>query len=494
MLSIPELWPEEGLEAIHVASLRLLERAGVRVDSQEARQLLLMAGCTSGANDRLLMPESTVEVALSACPPSYTIAARNPGADLPIDGEPGPTFVHNLGGARNIIDPLTGQGRRATLRDQIKSARVMHHLKNQHMLTPLVQPGDVPDSLEALYSYLALATETDKCIGGPGISFPYQARYLREMAIALAGADGSDGRYSLELPFSPVSPLVLGKHVGEALIESARKGDVAVKILPCPALGTTAPAALSAAVAQQNAEVLAGVVLLENAAPGTPVCYGPRLSTVDPRTGRVVSGTPETGVASIAAVLLARRYGLACDCYGPTSDSKVIDAQYGWEHAFNAYLGLLARPRFLSGVGEIQAGVATTLEGLVLDDEILNDAFYALTQRPFGAEALDIDAMVDGVLSGSGFLGTKHTRRYLRSDLCVPLISFRGGIGEWTASGRGSVVDTARERLDEFLAQEPIGLPDDIGEELCRLIDEAAREVGLSEWPDPRGVLESTVV
>jgi len=45
------------------------------------------------------------------------------------------------------------------------------------------------------------------------------------------------------------------------------------------------------------AEVLAGVVLTQLAAPGTPVHYGPRLSAVDPRSGVVVSGTPETGVA-----------------------------------------------------------------------------------------------------------------------------------------------------------------------------------------------------
>jgi len=48
---------------------------------------------------------------------------------------------------------------------------------------------------------------------------------------------------------------------------------------------------------------------------------------------------------------------------------------------------------------------------------------------------------------------------------------------------------TSPRRL-ELLAREPVGLPDDVGEELCRLIDAAAREVGLSEWPDPRRVLE----
>ena len=131
-----------------------------------------------------------------------------------------------------------------------------------------------------------------------------------------------------------------------------------VEILPCPAAATTAPAAISAAVAQQNAEVLAGVVVVQAVAPGTPVYYGPRLLAVDPRTGVVASGTPETGVASVAAMLLARRYGMACDCYGPTSDSKVVDAQFGYEHAINALLGLLARPRLLSGIGDMQAGAS----------------------------------------------------------------------------------------------------------------------------------------
>ena len=132
-------------------------------------------------------------------------------------------------------------------------------------------------------------------------------------------------------------------------------------------------------------------------------------------------------MASVAAVLLARRYGLACDCYGPCSDSKVVDAQFGYERSVNALLGLAARPRLLSGVGEIQAGVGSCLEVLMIDDEVLNNAFYALAERPWDADALDVDAIVDGVLSGHGFLGTKHTRRYIRSEFVAPLLSYRGG-------------------------------------------------------------------
>jgi trimethylamine--corrinoid protein Co-methyltransferase len=248
---------------------------------------------------------------------------------------------------------------------------------------------------------------------------------------------------------------------------------------------------MSAAVATQNAEVLAGIVLVQAVVPGTPVYYGPRLSSINPRTGMVTSGPPETGVASIAATLLARRYGLACDCYGPTSDSPVVDAQFGYEHMVNALLGLAARPRFLSGPGEGQGGIGGSFEALVIDDEVLNYALYALTPRPWDAAALDVDAIVEGVESGFGFLGTAHTRRYLRSDFVRPLLSYRGGIGEWVASGRTGLVDLATERAAAYVAREPVGLPDDVLAELCGLIDEAARSIGLDTWPDPLRLLEA---
>ena len=485
-----DLWPEEAIEAIHEASLAVLERVGVQADSPVAREILLGAGCVEGGAGRLRMPRAVVMDAVAACPARFTLVARDASRSIPVDADPGPTFVHNMGGAGDIVDPKTGASRRATMADQVRLTRVMHHMANLHSATSLVQPDDVPHLLEPLYSYLVLAHETDKPVGGPGISFPFQAAFLRRMAIAVTGADGSAGRYPVDLAFSPVSPLQLGAEVSEALLTTVRSGQVAVEILPCPAAGTTAPGSMAAAVATQNAEVLAGLVLTQAAAPATPLYYGPRLSSINPRTGMVTSGPPETGVASIAATLLARRYGLACDCYGPTSDSVVVDAQFGYEHMANALLGLAARPRFLSGPGENQSGVGGSVEALVIDDEVLNYAFYALAPRPWDGDALSVDAIVEGLESDFGFLATAHTRKYLRSDFVRPLLSYRGGMGEWAASGRASVVDLASERAAAMIAQPSVGLPDEVLEALCSLIDEAARSIGLAEWPDPRGMLE----
>jgi trimethylamine--corrinoid protein Co-methyltransferase len=482
------LWPEEAIEAMHLAGLALLERAGVRVESPAARELLLAAGC-GASGDRVTIPRAVVDEALARCRREYVLAARDPERSLAMDPDPAQTYVHNMGGARDVSDPRTGSGRRATLRDQVLATRVMHNIQHQQQVTSLWQPEDVPDLLEPLYSYLILAFETDKAIGGPGISHPFQARYLQEMAVAVTGADGSDGTYPVDLAFSPVSPLILGGDVSDALVEQVRRGGVAVEILPCPAAATTAPGSLSGAIAQQHAEVLAGVVLTQVAAPGTPVYYGPRLSAVDPRSGVVVSGTPETGVASAAAVLLARRCGLACDCYGPCSDSKVVDTQFGYERAVNALLGLAERPRLLSGIGEIQAGVASCLEVIVIDDEVLNNVRYALAPRPWDDDALDVEAMVDGVLSGRGFLGAKHTRRYIRSEFVSPLLSYRGGLGEWLSSGRSGLIDLASDRVAELVDREPTGLPDGILDELIGLLDRCAAELGIADHPDPRRVL-----
>jgi trimethylamine:corrinoid methyltransferase-like protein len=158
----------------------------------------------------------------------------------------------------------------------------------------------------------------------------------------------------------------------------------------------------------------------------------------------------------------------------------------------NALLGLAGRPRFLSGMGENQGGVGGSLEALVIDDEVLNYAFQALSSRPYDDDALDVEAMVEGTLSGDGYLATQHTRRYLRSDFLRPLLSYRGGLADWIASGRTGLVDLATDRAAELVARAPIGLPDEIREELCRVIDATAVRVGLADWPDPRRILEES--
>ncbi len=202
--------------------------------------------------------------------------------------------------------------------------------------------------------------------------------------------------------------------------------------------------------------------------------FGARLSGIDPRSGRFTTGTPEMGLTAVAAVLLARSYGLAADCFGPTSCARVIDAQFGWQHAVNAFLGLVAAPRFLSGAADMHSAEGTNPESAVLDDEILGDLRYAYGPRAFDAEALDVDVIVDGALRG-GYLGTKHTRRFLRAELRRPGVAFVGERREWAETGYASVVDAASARAAELVAKGPLGLARRRGGRLHR--DDRCRRV-----------------
>ena len=485
---ICELWSDEALDAIEGAAFELLLRAGVKVTSATVRELMLGVGCTPGDDDRVRVPAEAVREALAACPRQFTQAARDPIKDLAVDPYPGVVYVHNTGETAVLLDPWTGQSRPSTFTDQVGAARVMHQLGNLHSINPPLSPQDVPGPLVPLFSYLALVSESDKHIGGPGVSLSIQVEYLLKMASVVLGDAEARGSHRLSLYLSPVSPMQLGGEVSEGLVVAARAGAVC-QILPAPTAGTTAPAPLAAALAQQHAEVLAGVIVAQAVNPGTPCIYGPRLQASDPRTGTAAWGLPVLGLSAAGGTLLARRVGLAADSYGLATDAKVVDAQNGYERAINGLLGAMARPRYLSGVGSLDSVAAISLEQIEIDDDILGYLLYAIEERPWDAEALDVDAIVEGSLKGN-FLGIRQTRKYLRREACPTSISYHGGLQEWLTTGRTSVLEPARERLQNHLAAEPIGLPADVEAQLCDLIDEAGREIGLGEWPDPRRLLD----
>jgi len=485
-----DLWPPEAIEAIRAASLELLARIGVEVDSPRAAQLLEAAGCTPGPQGRVLMPAAVVAAALAACPAEFTLLARDPARDISMSAAPGRVYVRNMGEAPDMADPRTGEARRATFRDQVLATRVMHHCRYPDSINSLVTLSDVPGELHPLYSYFAIACETDKRVGGPGLDFPWQARYLAEMAAAVVDArrrERPQQAHAIDMGFSPVSPLRLSPGVCDGLIEAARLG-IAVQILTNPVAGTTAPASLAGALAQQDAEILAGVVLVQSVAPGSPCSYGARLSVADPRSGRLLCGAGRWALASVGATLLARRHGLACDCYGPDTSAKLLDTQAGYQQTVPTVVGALARPRFMYGIGA-WGDTTTCLELLVIGDAVYRLVLDALEPPEWGADALDVDAMIEGITGALGYLGTRHTRRWLRRITPSEDLSSRGGFADWVAGGRKDAVDLAQERVAELAAREPVGLPDDVEDELCRLIDEAAAQLGLSGHPDPRRLL-----
>jgi trimethylamine--corrinoid protein Co-methyltransferase len=90
---------------------------------------------------------------------------------------------------------------------------------------------------------------------------------------------------------------------GDGLVAMAAHGQPVV-ITPFTLMGAMAPVTLAAALAQQNAEVLFGLVLAQAVRAGSPVMYGAFTSNVDMRSGAPAFGTPENAKANVARASL----------------------------------------------------------------------------------------------------------------------------------------------------------------------------------------------
>ena len=100
---------EDQLERMHFASLEILERTGVRLHLPEAVELLRKAGAEVTGGNRVRIPASLVEWALSVAPKRVVLANRNGDRVMPL--ERNNVFYGPGSDCPNIIDFRTGERR-----------------------------------------------------------------------------------------------------------------------------------------------------------------------------------------------------------------------------------------------------------------------------------------------------------------------------------------------------------------------------------------------
>ena len=460
---------KDEVEAIHQASLRVLWEVGVTLTFPPAIELMMDTGAIVTGN-RVFFPPDLVEACLGKCPRVVSLHGRSGSVKTLGDGS---LNFHNLGGARDIFDYSTGMHRYANLQDVRDATRLLDALPYCNTITPFFTPQDVPGELMSLAMYRHAIPYTTKPLQGPGIQFAPEARYAVRMAEVL----GDPTRF-LTLSVSPVSPLTIPDHEAEAIMEIARLG-IAFGALPCPTMGTTAPFSIAGAVSQQNAEVLAAIVLVQLVNPGLPVFYCGRLAMMEPRTGISVWGGLELGLASAGTVQIGHRYGLPVNVYGFSTNSHTLDIQSGFERALNAIIPGLAGADELSGIGEMEAGVSGSFAQMVIDNEFAANIQRARRGFSTSEDALAVD-VIARVMDGSrNFLGQKHTTRYLKEgEILLTKLAERGTWESWEDGGRKGMAEFAQEEANKILKEHQVpGLDLTQEKELDNLMESARREL-----------------
>lgn len=465
---------DDQVDAIHEASLRILEKTGVRFDSEDARKRLVKAGASEHPTRKnvLTFDRGMVEDAIKKIPRYGRYYARNPKNDLVFDGEH--MYAHSLGGNPNILDLETGEYRMATLADVEKTTRVMDALPNCHSISTLVVATDVPPELLVIKTQEAMMKNSDKSMSSYAVNVETVDILAKMWACVVGGMEELRKRPLLDVYGSPSSPLTYDAHAADVMLRGAEYG-APVDIVPCPICGGTAPLTLAGGLAQQNAEVLAGVMLVQTVSTKLPMQYSARLSMMDLRNGFNVWGNPEMALASSAAVQLAHRYGMIADVYGVTSDVHGWGMQMGLERMITALVPALAGADHLSGMGGAWDNAAS-YESLVIDNEIYEDVFRVVRGVDVDEERLALD-VIDKVGHMGNFLAQPHTMKYFRMGEVRHSNLYDKRTGEKVRKeGLRQLQLDAREAVKRILKEhQPNPLDRDVERELEKVVKEASK-------------------
>lgn len=468
---------EEEIRNLHDATLTILRDPGVRIHHPGVLDLLAEHGApVDRASQVARFPEGLVMESVRSAGKQYVLHGRDPQrvarfgfGDLNQISSPG---------QYGWIDSETGEHRSATLQDARDAIRLGDALGNITIVGSMGQPQEISEK----FREVVLTAELVKGSTKPTRTWVHNgrtARYVLEIYRALAGGEAALRRHPMTETFlEPISPLQLPGDGLEAVIEYVRAGQP-VSIGPMAMTSGSAPATLAGTLAQENAEILAGLVVTQVLGPGTPVLYGGIPHIMDPRTSICSFGSPEQGLMAVAMVQMGRFYGLPVYVNAGLTDAKTLDAQAGTEKSASLMLGALAGAEQFGHAGICGTDHGASLEWLVADDELMSYVKRIVRGFAVGPDQLATD-VVRAVGPGGNYLAEEHTVAHYRQELWLPgPVWTRQGWPSWVEAGRQSFNDRARQRARELLAKHVVPpLDPALAQEVDRIVACAQRELG----------------
>ncbi len=436
------------VERIHAAALAILGDTGVDFASDAALGCFRAAGLQV-AGRRVRLDAADVAAALATAPGEYVLHGRHPGHDVTIGGR---HFAVMPGGSPAFIRTLAGERRAGRLEDLRTLTRLADHTPQINVLArKAIEAQDVPVPVRHLECWRLLLTEGAKPVQSGFTGGAAEAEDALEMlAIVHGGRERMRERPVAQCSVNVNSPLLYDQAMVESLMAFARAGQP-VLITPFVMAGVSGPVTLAGALAQQHAEILAGVVLAQLVRPGAPVLYGAATSNVDMRSGAPATGSPEGALCIVASAQLARRVGLPVRAGGALTDAPVPDAQSQYERMFTLVTSALAGVNYvMHGAGILESYLTTSVEQFVIDLEMLDMVGRLLEGLPVDDPSLALD-VIHRVGPGGMFLDAPHTLERYRDIFFTPHLSRREGFEQWRAAGSRDIIERARERAAALL-------------------------------------------
>ncbi len=471
-----DILSEDEVEAVHEQAMTILEEIGVDFLHEDALRHFREAGLRI-EDQRVHFDRDFIAEQVAKAPHSFEIQARNPANTVTI----GPGYIVNapVYGPPFITDLDRGR-RGATIEDFNNFDKMAQATPQIHCAGgTIVEPEDLPQPtrhLEMLYSHIRW---TDMPYMGSVISSENARDTIDMSAIVFGGRDRIEATPACLSLINVNSPLRYDDRMLGALLEytAARQP---VIVTPFLMAGAMSPMGMAGTIAQQTAEALAGISLVQLIRPGTPTIYGSFLTNTDMQSGSPSFGTPESAMGVLASAQMARHYRVPFRGGGALTSAKTADAQAAYESMMTMWPTVMGGVNFvLHAAGWLESGLLASYEKFVVDVEALRMFEWILHHGiPFDEEGQAMDAIRE-VGPGGHFLGTEHTLRNYRTGFYRPLISSTENFDRWQRNGSRTADVVANEKWKKMLEDyaDP-GIDPALDEELREFI--AKRKAAIS--------------
>lgn len=466
------------IDRIHEASLAVLADVGVHVPHEAMLSLFADMGAeVDRAAQRVKIPADLIMRCLTQCGKRFTIYGRDPArkAEFGMDRR----NYNSTAGEALWVDDTFSERRYATLEDVRSAAILGDALPRINIVGAMADPQEVPPECRCVYVAAELLKYTTK-----PITFWFNdrasARFILDLFAIVAGSE----RNAIEKPFAypllePISPLRFPRHGIDLLFETCRYG-LPVPIGPMAQTGATAPGTLAGTLVQENAEILAGLCVVQLIKPGTPVCYGGIPHILDMRTTQMVFCGPEQALMAVAMTQMGKRYDLPVYINVGLTDSKMADAQAGIEVGMTLLSGALAGADIFGHLGICGVDLGASPVMLLMQHEVIGFLERIMDGIAFDSTKMALE-VIRRVGPGGNYLAEAHTAEHFREELWFPELLDRHYWETWRAMEHKDMLSRCREMKDRLLREHtPEPMADDVQRDVDALLRDARRHLAES--------------
>lgn len=454
--------------------MTILEEVGCVFEYEPALKVFRDAGFKV-EGDKVFFKREDVKALIAKCPSEFKLNARNPEktvncnhTDLILTPAYGAPFIYGL----------NGDVRNSTMEDYDNIVKLTHMSKNiNHTGGNVCEPNDVPAELRPMKQLYSHIKYSDKAFNGSAYGVVGATDSVEMAAMIHGGKENLKKNPALITLINSITPLKFDERMLGALMVYAETGQVNL-ISSLVMSGSTGPVAMSATIALQMAEIIAGTCLAQLINPGTPVVMGSTSGACDMRAMSLSIGCAETALYTAATAQMGRFYGVPTRGGGGLCDSKVVDAQAGYESMLTLMAAATSGINYvLHAAGIMQYYTSFSYEKFIIDDEIagLVNKFLA------GFDMSDEKFLMDDIKQvgpGGHFLYQPSTFSMCREELRDVYVSDRGNWADWDAKGRKTVAEVANEKWQALLASyEAPAMDEALDKELCAYIDKRSAEL-----------------